>query len=196
MIRLSILLALVILCLGILLALAEGQNIPAYKRSEWRHWVDADNDCQNTRAEVLIAKSRVAVSFEGKKTCRVIAGEWLDTYTGVIIRNAGLVDIDHTVSLKEAHDAGGWRWSAAQKQAYANDLKTPGLLVVTQGWVNASKSSRTPEDWLPPVNRLAYVAARLQVKLRYDLEFSAAELAAMAAVLDQAAQEVLSQIGQ
>ena len=44
---------------------------PAYERKAWRHWVDEDRDCQNTRHEVLIEESLAPVTFKTDKGCRV-----------------------------------------------------------------------------------------------------------------------------
>ena len=30
------------------------RTIPAYDRSEWKHWIDSDQDCQNTRHELFL----------------------------------------------------------------------------------------------------------------------------------------------
>jgi hypothetical protein len=56
----------------------EEQVIPAFNRVDWKHWIDEDGDCQNTRDEVLIRDSRVPVTFVPRndgKMCRVAAGE-------------------------------------------------------------------------------------------------------------------------
>lgn len=45
-----------------------------YQRTAFKHWVDADKDSCNTRAEFLIAESRVKPTNEA--SCKVTASEW------------------------------------------------------------------------------------------------------------------------
>ena len=54
-------------------------DIAEYNRSQWKHWVDDDRDCQDARQEVLISESLVEVTFESERKCRVETGRWYGT---------------------------------------------------------------------------------------------------------------------
>ena len=125
-------------------------GIPAYDRNQWRHWGDDDGDCQNTRHEVLIERSRAPVTFKTESQCQVVAGYWIGLYTNMAVASASDLDVDHMVPLKNSHDSGGWAWDAAKKEAYANDLSDPDHLIAVTASANRSKGSKGPEEWKPP----------------------------------------------
>ena len=155
-----------------------------YNRRDWRHWIDADRDCQNTRAEVLVAESVALVSFapeDNGDKCRVISGEWVGPWTGAVFADASDVDIDHHVPLGHAHESGGWRWDAERKRAYANDLTNSASLQATSAPVNRSKGKQPPDEWRPDeaASWCRYAADWITVKQNWELTVTASEVAAL-----------------
>jgi hypothetical protein len=86
-------------------------------------WIDADNDCHNTRAEVLIQETTVPVTFNANG-CTVNTGQWLDPWSGFSSNSASDFQIDHTVPLADAWRSGAWAWDGARRLAFANDLES------------------------------------------------------------------------
>ncbi|MCX4993420.1 HNH endonuclease family protein [Streptomyces sp. NBC_00568] len=151
-----------------------------YQRTAFKHWVDADRDGCNTRAEVLIAESRVEPTVE--VGCRVTAGEWYSYYDGVTVTAPGGLDIDHMVPLAEAWDSGASAWTAERREAYANDLDAERSLVAVTARTNRSKADQDPAEWLPPLldTRCTYAADWVSTKLRWQLAVDDRERAALA----------------
>ena len=125
-------------------------GIPEYDRSDWRHWIDEDRDCQDARHEVLIAESLDQVTFETDRECRVATGRWFGAFTGAYVEDPGDLDIDHMVPLKNAHLSGAWAWNPAMKEEYANYLGEENHLIAVTASANRSKGAKGPEEWGPP----------------------------------------------
>jgi hypothetical protein len=145
-----------------------------YDRDLFKHWVDADHDCQDTREEVLVAESRVPVDG-----CTVTTGEWFSWYDRQTWTQASDVDIDHLVPLKEAWDSGARAWDADTRERYANDLGDSRTLVAVTDNVNQSKGDRDVAEWLPEYGVCRYVRQWVAVKLRWSLAVDAAERATL-----------------
>lgn len=145
-----------------------------YDRDLFRHWVDADGDCQDTREEVLIVESEVPIGG-----CTVTTGRWFSWYDAETWTQASDVDIDHMVPLKEAWDSGAREWDDDTRELYANDLGDPRSLVGVTDNVNQSKGDRDVAEWLPERKVCTYVRHWVVVKLRWGLAADAAERAAL-----------------
>jgi hypothetical protein len=165
-----------------------GNNVtilPEYYRSHWKHWTDEDGDCQDTRAEVLIAESKIPVTFRDGDECdKVIEGSWEDPFTGQNFTDPGLLDIDHMVPLQNAHRSGGWNWTYENRQDYANSMVHPEHLIAVSRSANRSKSAQGPDTWLPPNEDFLcqYVQEWEAIKSRWNLTISASEAEAIAQV--------------
>ncbi|MEU8682167.1 HNH endonuclease family protein [Streptomyces sp. NPDC048611] len=140
-----------------------------YERTKFKHWVDQDKDGCNTRSEVLISESRVPV--ETGPGCKVLSGVWFSYYDQQTVTEPRGLDIDHMVPLAEAWDSDASQWTAARRQAYANDLDTERSLVAVTARTNRSKADQDPAEWMPPAAeaRCTYVADWVTTKLRWNL---------------------------
>ena len=158
-------------------------NTSTYDRDLFRHWVDADGDGCDTRAEVLIAESSTSTGRTG--TCTITSGSWLSRYDGVRFTTASSLDIDHMVPLKEAWISGASSWSSSRRQDFANDLGDGRSLIAVSASTNRSKSDQDPDSWLPPSTsyRCTYVSDWIAVKYRWGLSVDSAEKSALQDVL-------------
>jgi hypothetical protein len=148
-----------------------------YDRTLFKHWVDANGDCQNARAEVLVseAESDTPLTYTTSSRCTVSTGRWFSYYDRVSWTAASDVDIDHMVPLAEAWGSGASGWTSARREAYANDLGDHRTLVGVTDNVNQSKSDQDPSTWLPTYDKCRYVAEWVAVKIRWGLSADSAE---------------------
>ena len=167
-------------------------HIAEYNRSQWKHWVDDDRDCRDARQEVLISESLVEVTFESERKCRVETGRWYGAFTGAYVEAPVDLDIDHLVPLKNAHDSGGWAWSAARKQEYANYLGDPDHLIAVTRGANRSKGAKGPEEWRPPDEGYwcQYATDWTEVKMEWGLTMTQTETGAVIDMLDTCEEPV------
>ncbi len=152
-----------------------------YDRKDWKHWIDADKDCQNTRQEVLIEESEIPVTFKTTKQCKVLTGRWTCPYTGEVFTDPRKLDVHHMIPLAAAHAAGGYAWDSDKKQAFANEIGDPNLLIAVSASANRSKGKRGPDQWQPP--NVSYVCQYLHnwaaIKMAWKLSVSKNERVAL-----------------
>lgn len=151
-------------------------DIEPYDRDLYRHWIDSDGDCVNTRHEVLINESLTIPTMDDDE-CKVAAGLWFDPYTGRFFEDPTELDVDHLVPLKEAHESGGHAWSASKRRDYANDMADADTLIAVYKSANRSKGARDPANWMPENTawHCAYIKRWSAVKARWNLSMDAVE---------------------
>jgi hypothetical protein len=150
-----------------------------YARNLFKLWVDADGDGCNTRYEVLIAEATTAPTVG--PGCSLSGGRWYSYYDNAFWTAPADLDIDHLVPLAEAWDSGASRWTAKQREDYANDLGDQRDLAAVTDNVNQAKGDGDPADWMPPYAAATcrYVGEWLAVKLRWRLTVDSAERSAL-----------------
>ncbi|MEU9233509.1 DUF1524 domain-containing protein [Streptomyces subrutilus] len=142
-----------------------------YKRDLYKHWnrgLSAGDGC-DTRKEVILAEA-----VEGPAVaagCKLTGGSWRSAYDNVVISDAARLDVDHFVLLAEVFDSEQMPWSAARREAYANDQASPDTLIAVSAASNRSKADKDPAEWLPSDGsyHCTYAATWVGTKLRWDL---------------------------
>lgn len=167
-----------------------GEKYPGYNRSAFKHWIDADKNGCDTRAEVLIAEA-VEKPKIGPK-CKLTGGKWISAYDGKTITNASQLDVDHLVPLAEAWRSGAWKWTAAQRQSFANDLKNSEALIAVTSSSNRSKSDKDPALWLPAKEQCKYVENWVDIKVAYSLSADEKEFFKLKSLMESCGLGVLS----
>lgn len=145
---------------------------PTYDReAHFGSWLDTDNDCFNTRHEILAELSTGPVRTQG---CRVVTGRWIDPYTNQIFTQSRHLDVDHLVPLYWAWQHGAHAWPQETRLAFANDARN--LFAVDAG-TNRAKGAKGPLEWLPPNSgfHCQYLVRFERIILTYKLTQSTQE---------------------
>jgi hypothetical protein len=158
-------------------------QLSGYERSLFKHWIDADKDRCDTRKEVLIQEAVIVPKLNSG--CGFNGGEWISPYEGLPTSDYSTLDIDHLIPLAEAWRSGAWKWSPAQREAFANDLTDQRALVAVTAGLNRQKGDQDPSTWLPPENKCVYVSNWIAIKVRYSLTVDPAEANALTSLVSQ-----------
>ena len=121
-------------------------------------------------AEPIIAYDRDLYGYESYPTY---------TKSGFYTGRSCETNIDHVVSLKDAHESGADRWTLAEREGFSNDRLNH---VPSCKRINSSKGSSTPSDFLRKSSdgggmeyeikpKCAYLGIYYQVKRKYRLSF-------------------------
>ena len=164
-------------------SLSKAENIPAYDRGLFGSWKDFDNDCQNTRHELLQTLSLDEFTLTDN-TCRVLTGLWLDPYTNIYFSASSELDIDHLVPLKYAWNRGAYNWPKSKRVKFSNDESN---LFAVKKSVNRQKSAMGPAMWLPPSDnfKCEYIKLFQRIITKYDLKQADDELSEINIKMDK-----------
>ncbi|KJY19394.1 hypothetical protein ADK53_18700 [Streptomyces sp. WM6373] len=159
-------------------------TMAGYSRARFTHWAEQGDKC-DTR-ETVLERDGSEVKRDGE--CRAVSGRWKSLYDGVVVTDAGKLDIDHIVPLAEGWRSGASGWDAARRKAFANDLTHPQLLAVTAA-SNRSKGDQSPDLWQPPDRSswCQYGRAWTTVKSVYELTVTEPEKKMLTTMLDTCA---------
>jgi hypothetical protein len=169
------------------LVIAEEDTGAHYERDEWgEDWAEHADGC-TTRELVLLRQAKNAARGSGcapdcpdpAKPC------WTSPYDGRATPDAGELEIDHRVSVKEASRSrvvtagkagpGAARvWRPEQKRAYYEDQAN---LVAVTAEVNQTKSDLDAGDWKPATSKAwcDFATRYIQTKVKYRLSVDRAE---------------------
>lgn len=157
-----------------------------YTRTQfYKGWPDVDGCSLRQR----IIKREFGDKAQLDSKCHVVAGEFLEPYTGKYMvftsksQISKALQIDHIVALSDAWQKGAQYHPKSIRYQVATD---PLNLVAADGPANMQKSDSDAASWLPANKafRCQYVARQVAVKYKYRLWASTAEHATFTKILD------------
>ena len=176
--------------LTILLALATGlAGAPATAQTSWAGLVIADEyRCAPYDRDDYPYSAGLEAAIIAAQTGRVY-GPW----SGRLFESIRQTDIEHIVSLSEAHDSGLCAAGPALRRQFAGDLLN---LTLAGPDINrcgrGGKCGYDAAEWLPPRNRCWFAARVIQVRRKYRLTIDLAEARVLGTVLSGCASTAMT----
>jgi hypothetical protein len=168
-------------------------STPAYERDAFgTAWADTDHNGCNQRDDVLLRDAlpgTVRTQQQGRCDHDVLAGSWVDPYTGRTLtftdlkdlHQAQAIQIDHVVPLAEAWASGASSWAPDRRRAFATDLDE---LLAVDGPTNMGKGDGDPAAWRPrQAFQCEYAVRWIDTKARWRLAVDASERRALQEML-------------
>jgi hypothetical protein len=163
------------------LTVAKDSSMSGYSRDKFKQWDSTGPNC-DVRDSVLKRDGK-NVKLSG---CNVVAGTWTSLYDGLVVTSPTKLDIDHMVPLANAWRHGAAKWTADQREQFANDLKDPQLLAVS-ATSNRSKGDQDPSTWKPKQTSVwcEYATRWITVKTVWKLTVTTAEKSGLNDMLEK-----------
>ncbi len=159
------------------------------RKKHFGSWIvdQRQDNCYNTRAQVLIRDSIIAVKFASANPCRVESGRWADPYGGGIYKSADDIQIDHVVALKNAYDSGAWSWKRPMRCLFTNFIGHQEHLISAYSSENQEKADKAPDQWMPSDSRFAcqHLHNWLMVKYIWNLNMTEQEASAISRLIQK-----------
>ncbi len=120
---------------------------------------------------------------------RSMGGKVFGPYTGTLFASTRQTDIEHIISLSEAHDSGMCNRSSTEKRRFASDLLN---LTLASPSVNRNrKSGKDVSEWTPERNACWYAARTVKVRQVYNLTIDQAEMEAVRDILSDCSSDAM-----
>ena len=143
-------------------------NSQLYNKEEYNVWKMHKCDTR----DLILLKENYDMQFKGN-VCDIKEGRWFVEYSNEFFTNSSLIDVDHIIPLRYAHEMGAAKWSKRKKETFANDLEN---LIISSRKDNRTKKDRGPSEWMPRYNRCAYVVNWQKISTKYQLSLKSSDL--------------------
>jgi hypothetical protein len=77
------------------------------------------------------------------------------------------------LSWQDAWDSGAYSWTKNKRLEYAN---SPKILIISDAKSNRIKGDKSPDKWMPQVNKCGYTVKWIYIKFDYKLTVTKSEM--------------------